>query len=374
MTDISLVIPTMNEEEGITECIDAAKDAFDEMGMDGEIILSDSSTDDTAKIAKKKGAKVVKPDRPGYGYAYRYAFKEASGDIIAMGDGDTTYDFRELPSLIERMRKKDADIAMGSRLDGEIKPGSMPKLHKYIGNPLLTKFLNKFYGAGVKDAHSGMRVIKKNALQKLDLKSNGMEFASEMIMEAGARDLRIVEKPIVYHEREGEATLHSFRDGWRHVRFMLKNAPSYLFFWPGVSLIGAGAAVTALSVTEFTFNSTNLGINSQIAGLLLLLTGLQVSSLSIFTHAASEPVKEKGEITQRITSAFSLEKGLGFGSIATSLGGIYGMLLILNWYQSGFTDVPTATEGLLSFAAITVGLQTAFNSFFLSIASDPYEA
>ncbi|EGQ44056.1 MAG: glycosyltransferase involved in cell wall biogenesis, partial [Candidatus Nanosalina sp. J07AB43] len=166
MTDISLVIPTMNEEEGIAECIDAAKDAFNEVGLDGEIILSDSSTDDTAKIAKRKGAKVVKPDKPGYGYAYRYAFEKASGNLIAMGDGDTTYDFRELPSLIEKMREKNADMAMGSRLDGEIKPGSMPKLHKYIGNPLLTKFLNKFYGAGVRDAHSGMRVIKKSALEK----------------------------------------------------------------------------------------------------------------------------------------------------------------------------------------------------------------
>lgn len=370
MTDISLVIPTMNEEEGIGECIDRAQNAFEELGMDGEIIISDSSSDRTPEIARDKGAKVVEPDKPGYGYAYQYGFERAEGDLIAMGDGDTTYDFEELPELIQKMKAENADMVMGSRLDGDIKPGSMPKLHKYIGNPLLTKFLNKFYGAGVSDAHSGMRVIKKESLEKLDLKTDGMEFASEMIMEAGARDLKIVEKPIIYHEREGEATLHSFKDGWRHVKFMLKNAPSYLFFWPGIILASIGMPLTVASTLGINVSGVELGVNSQIAGILLLITGYQISSFSAFSHAISNPIKEDNRLSKKFVSLFTLERGLIAGGTIFGLGAIYSAFLVWSWYESGFSNVPTAKEGLSSFAGILLGFQIIFNSFFLSIASE----
>lgn len=368
MTDITLVIPTMNEEEGIGECIDRANEAFDELGMDGEIIISDSSSDRTPEIAQEKGAKVVEPDRPGYGYAYRYAFREAEGDLVAMGDGDTTYDFSKLPDLIREMREKDADMVMGSRLEGDIKPGSMPKLHKYIGNPLLTNFLNRFYGAGVSDAHSGMRVIKKDALDRLDLETDGMEFASEMIMEAGARDLKIVEVPITYHEREGDATLHSFRDGWRHVKFMLKNAPGYLFLWPGITMLVLGSLLGSASLLNVEIMGTVPGINSQILALILVLTGYKAVNYSVFADLVSDPIKQSNNrVNDTIVSGFTLEKGLLAGGVMLLAGISYSTLLVVRWYGSGFSDVPTPTQGLLSLASIIFGIQVVFDSFFLSM-------
>ena len=193
---LSIVMPTLNEEEGVVECINRIKNAVKELGITAEIIISDSSTDRTPELAAANGAIVVEPDEPGYGYAYRYAFERARGDYIAIGDADTTYDFEELPKLFEKVSRGDADMVMGSRLEGEIKDGAMPPLHQYVGNPLLTRFLNAFYDAGVSDAHSGMRVFSQRALAELDLDTTGMEFASEMIMDAGARDLTIEEVPI----------------------------------------------------------------------------------------------------------------------------------------------------------------------------------
>jgi glycosyltransferase involved in cell wall biosynthesis len=210
---ISVVMPTLNEEAGIAECITRIKNGLEEIGVRGEIIVADSSDDRTPEIAAAMGAVVVHPDEPGYGYAYRYAFEHARGEYVVIGDADTTYDFEELPKLFERVANGDADMSMGSRLGGEIKDGAMPALHRYVGNPLLTAFLNLFYDAGVSDAHSGFRVIRRDVLQELDLETDGMEFASEMIMEAGAQGLEIAEEPITYHEREGKATLDSFQDG-----------------------------------------------------------------------------------------------------------------------------------------------------------------
>jgi glycosyltransferase involved in cell wall biosynthesis len=368
MTDITLVIPTMNEEKGIGKCMEAAQDAFDEMDMDGEIILSDSSEDRTPEIGREKGAKIVEPDKPGYGYAYRYAFKEADGDLIAMGDGDTTYDFRELPELIKKMREENADMVMGSRLDGDIKPGSMPKLHRHIGNPLLTKFLNKFYGAGVSDAHSGMRVIRQESLDQLDLKTDGMEFASEMIMEAGARDLKIVEKPIIYHEREGDATLHSFRDGWRHIKFMLLNAPSYILSYPGIALMMLGISLLTMSFIGLEPLGQQLGENTSIAGLLLFLVGYQAESLSVFTSVTSDPIKvPEGRINRFILDRFSFEKGLAVGGTLFAIGALYAIYLTYNWYSSGFTAVPHINQSIAAFTGIFTGIQTVFYSMFLSI-------
>lgn len=367
--DITLVIPTMNEEEGIEECIQSAWEAFDELGMDGEIIVSDSSDDRTAEIAEENDARVVKPDRPGYGYAYRYAFERAEGDLIAMGDGDTTYDFEELPKLV-KLVQDGADMAMGSRLDGEIKPGSMPRLHKYIGNPVLTRFLNIFYDAGVSDSHSGMRVFTREAYDLMDLETDGMEFASEMIMEAGAKNLEIREAPIVYHERKGDATLHSFRDGWRHLKFMLVNAPDYLFFWPGIISVVAGLSLLGFSLTEASFQGTTLGANSSIAGSLLTIIGFQVLSFSALTYYGSDPVKKSGKPGGLLDRYFSLEKGLFGGIGLLALGSLYSLILVLRWYYSGFSEVPEIRQSILGFTGILLGVQTIYQSFMISILSE----
>ncbi|GAB3021849.1 glycosyltransferase family 2 protein [Natronobiforma cellulositropha] len=362
---ISVVMPTLNEEEGVGECIERAKHAIAELGTEAEIILSDSSTDRTPEIGREMGAIVVEPDAPGYGYAYRYAFERSRGEYIVIGDADTTYDFEAIPQLLERLEATDADMVMGSRLEGEILPGAMPPLHQYVGNPFLTRFLNVFYGAGVSDAHSGFRIIQRDSLEQLDLKTTGMEFASEMIMEAGAQDMQIEEVPITYHEREGEATLESFKDGWRHVRFMLVNAPGYLFSVPGVLLATFGALVMALAATGTSIGGATFGIHSMIAGSLFVIAGYQVTSLGVFASAASNPIRKPGDPLTRRLESLSLESGATLGVAILAAGGLYAGLLVYQWISSGFGSVAFTMGSLVAFTAIVIGLQTIFSSFFL---------
>ncbi|CQH45884.1 hexosyltransferase Agl6 [Halobacterium hubeiense] len=365
---ISIVMPTMNEEEGIRECIERATNALEELGVTGEIIISDASTDRTPDIAESMGAIVVEPDKPGYGYAYRYAFDHARGSYIVMGDADTTYDFEEIPKLLELVAYGDADIVMGSRLEGEIKDGAMPPLHEHIGNPLLTKFLNAFYDAGVSDAHSGFRVFSQEALEALELGSDGMEFASEMIMDAGAKDLTIEEVPITYHEREGEAKLESFHDGWRHVKFMLVNAPGYLFSLPGSIMGAVGVVVMALSVFNVEVMGQSIGVHSLIAGSLLTLAGYQVGSFGFLTDVASDPIQRPdGVITQWLNEHFTLERGVLLGLGLFAFGSLTALGLLYQWAASGFTTLPSITGDIVAFTAIVLGLQTMFGAFFAGI-------
>ncbi len=364
---LSIVMPTLNEEAGIAECIGRAKTAINDLGMTAEILLSDSSTDRTPEIGRELGALVYEPDQPGYGYAYRYAFDSARGDYIVMGDADTTYDFEQIPRLLAHLQEQDADIVMGSRLEGEIKPGAMPSLHQYVGNPLLTKFLNAFYGAGVSDAHSGFRIFTRDAYETMDLETTGMEFASEMIMEAGAQDLDIVETPIVYHEREGEETLDSFSDGWRHVRFMLVNAPGYLFSVPGLLLGLAGLAVMGIAYTGVSMGNVTLGTHSMIAGSLLTIVGYQIGSLGVFATVTSDPIQKPTDpITERVTTSLSLEHGATAGLMLFGVGSLYAAALVYQWVTSGFASLEFTLNSLIAFTAIIIGLQTVFSSFFLS--------
>jgi len=218
---LSVVVPTLNEEAGIATCMEWIREAVETLQVPTEILVSDSSTDRTPDIARQHGAIVVEPERSGYGAAYQAGFERARGEFIVMGDADTTYDFGELPRFLQELLETDADMVLGSRLAGEIKPGAMPPLHQYVGNPMLTSVLNGLFGAAFSDTHSGFRLITREALEQMRLETTGMEFASEMLIQATRQELDVAEVPITYHRREGEATLESFSDGWRHLRFML---------------------------------------------------------------------------------------------------------------------------------------------------------
>jgi len=368
---LSVVMPTLNEAEGIRECIERVKTAFERLELPGEVVISDSSTDRTPEIAREMGAIVVEPDGEGYGYAYRYAFERVRGQYVVMGDADTTYDFEKIPELLEPVRDGDADICMGSRLDGEIRDGSMPTLHQYIGNPVLTAFLNGFYDAGVSDAHSGFRVFSREALETLDLESDGMEFASEMIMDAGAKDLEIAEKPIIYHEREGEETLDSFRDGWRHVRFMLVNAPGYLFSVPGVSMGLAGMLVMGLALGSASLGPFNPGIHSMVLGSLLVLIGFQVFNMGVFSTVAGDPIQRPTDpLTTKLTEDLRLEQGVTAGLVLFGAGSAYAIFLVARWASSGFTQLPLLMADIVAFITIVVGMQMIFSAFLLSTIAD----
>ena len=288
-----------------------------------------------------------------------------------MGDADTTYDFEELPKLFRLVEAGEADMAMGSRLGGQILDGAMPPLHQYIGNPFLTWFLNAFYGAGVSDAHSGMRVFTRSAYEQMNLKTTGMEFASEMIMEAGARDLVIKELPITYHPREGEATLDSFEDGWRHVKFMLVNAPGYLFSAPGLALMLAGLFAMVVSWFDVSIAGRTFGINSMIAGSLFTLVGSQVACFGAFATAAGEPIREaKDPITTLLTERVTLEHAVTVGLVIFAVGAVYISTVAIQWVLGGFAVVPVAKSNIVGLTAIVLGIQIVFSSFLLSVVAE----
>jgi len=368
---LSFVMPTLNEEDGVGSCIEMIRNAVEDLSVFAEVIISDSSTDRTPDIARSMGAIVVTPDQPGYGYAYQYAFDRCRGDYIAIGDADTTYDFEELPKLFDLVANREADMAMGSRLEGEIKDGAMPPLHQYIGNPLLTRFLNAFYDAGVSDAHSGMRVFTREAWETMDCDTDGMEFASEMIMEAGARGLTIEEKPIVYHEREGEETLDSFRDGWRHVRFMLVNAPGYLFTAPGLVFGVLGVLFMALAYGDVSIGGASFGVHTMLFGSLLTIMGVQVISFGILSTIAGSPIRQPADpVTTLITEHASLERGTTVGVVVLGGGAAYAGVLVSRWVTSGLGSVSFTLASVLAFTAIVLGGLIVFSSFFMSVLAE----
>ena len=368
---MSVVMPTMNEADGIRICIDRIITAIDSLELPTEIIVSDSSTDRTPDIARQAGATVVTPDKEGYGYAYLYGFEAANGEYIVLGDADTTYDFEEIPRLFEHLNETGADMVLGSRLRGTIEPGAMPPLHRYIGNPLLTKVLNVLYDADVSDAHSGFRIIRQEVLAELDLKTHGMEFASEMIMEASSRGYEITEVPITYHERVGDATLDSFRDGWRHVRFMLLNAPGYIFTGPAVATIGLGIVIFGLSLLGASVSGITFGSYTAIAGSLLVILGYQIGSLSVFSSVTTTPIQPPGDpLTDRIHSTITVERGLLIGASLFILGGVYATSAISTWIASGYSVLPAVPASMIAFSAIVIGIQTTFGALYLGLLEE----
>lgn len=367
---LSVVLPTLNEEEGIVVCIEKIKHAIQELQMTAEIVVSDSSTDRTPVIARASGAIVVEPDKSGYGYAYKTGFEAARGDYIVMGDADATYDFEELTRLIEPVRSGEADIVLGSRFDGEIRPGSMPRLHRYVGNPLLTRFLNVLYDADVSDAHSGFRVLSREAIEKLDLESDGMEFASEMIMDASMKGLTIREVPITYNKRVGDATLDSFRDGWRHVRFMLLNAPDYLFTVPALLLGVFGVSLLGLSQFGWSVAGIQFGLSTAILGSFLTIVGYEIACLAVFSGLIGDPIrKPTNPVTSFVTDRFRLEHGATFGVFMFAGGVGLASVTRAGWFASGEVTGSALVSTVLILTVIVLGLQSVFNSFFYSILS-----
>ncbi|WP_436926755.1 glycosyltransferase family 2 protein [Halosimplex amylolyticum] len=365
---LSVVLPTLNEEDGVRVCIEKIKSAVTELGLTAEVVVSDSSTDRTPEIARDLDAIVVEPEEAGYGNAYKYAFERVRGEYVAIGDADTTYDFEELPKLLETAMENEADMVLGSRLNGEIKSGAMPPLHQYVGNPLLTRFLNTFYDAGVSDAHSGMRVIDAESLAELDLETGGMEFASEMIMDAAEKGMTIEEVPITYHERVGDATLDSFSDGWRHVKFMLTNAPGYLFTLPAFAFGVLGLAICVASVTGLQLGPATFGLQTLVGGVLFAIVGYQVGSLALFSSIAADPIREPQDpITDAIRDHFTLENGATLGVAFFAVGAALLSYSVIAWTIEGYAAVPDLSWNLLAAAAVVIGVQTVFNSFFLSM-------
>jgi glycosyl transferase family 2 len=365
---VSVVIPCLNEAESIEACVRSARRVLDENGLPGEVVVADNDSEDgSGELAAAAGARVVHEARRGYGSAYLAGFAAARGRYIVTADADQTYDFAEIPHFVAQL-EGGADMVIGNRMNN-ILPGAMPWLHRYIGNPVLSGFLNLLYRSGVHDAHCGMRALRRDSLPRLRLRSTGMEFASEMVVRAVKEELDVSEFDIDYRPRSGESKLSSFRDGWRHLKLLLVNSPTALFMVPGMAMLGLGLLGIALSLAGISLFGHEWQLHAAIAAALLTVVGAQVVALAVSARAFA--VYALGERPDRLLAwgqeRLRVEHGLMAGGLV-ALGGLaIAGVIVGTWIGRGFGSL--SEERLLVFAAalIIIGLQAIFSSFFLSI-------
>ena len=364
---VSVVIPCLNEAENIEECVRRAWAAIEGAGLDGEVVVSDNnSTDGSGEIAAAAGARVVHEPRPGYGSAYLAGFAAARGEYIVMLDADLTYDFAEIPHFVAEL-DKGAELVMGDRMDN-IHPGAMPWLHRYVGNPVLTGILNGFFRTGVKDAHCGMRGFRRDVLPRLDLRTTGMEFASEMVIRASKEKLRISEFPIEYHPRGGESKLSSFRDGWRHLRFLLVHSPNHLFLLPGAIIAVLGTIISLVSLSGIEVFGREWQLHSMIGGALLMIVGTQVVTLGLAAHAYGMYfMNDRDPWFEKMRARYTLEDGLMAGGAIATVGFIIAAVILVKWIDRGFGQLSEERLAVLAASLIIIGVQVFFSSFLLSI-------
>ena len=364
---VSVVIPCLNESENIEACVTAAMEAIVRMGVVGEVVVADNdSEDDSARIAEQAGARVVVERRRGYGSAYLAGFAASRGRYIVMADADLTYDFKEIPRFVAEM-EDGAEMVIGDRMDN-IQPGAMPWLHQYVGNPILTGLLNLFFRTGISDAHCGMRAVRRDVLPRLDLRTTGMEFASEMVIRASKEKLKIAEFPIEYHPRGGESKLSSFRDGWRHLRFLLVHSPNHLFIFPGALLAGLGALIVFAVEVGLDLFGRAWGVHAIIGGALLMIVGTQVLALGLCAHAyGTYFMGERDPWFDRMRQRFRLEHGLLLGGAFALVGLAMGVVIIVTWIAHGFGSLADEHLAVIAASLLIVGIQIFFSSFLLSI-------
>ena len=364
---VSVVIPCLNEAESITECVSQSLEALRSARLDGEVVVADNgSTDGSPGLARDAGATVVDEPRRGYGSAYLAGFAAARGDYIVMLDADLTYPIADIPRFVAGL-DGGADLVMGDRMEN-IQPGAMHWMHRYIGNPVLTGTLNLFFRTGVRDAHCGMRAVRRDALPALDLRTTGMEFASEMVIRASKAELAIADIPIEYHPRAGESKLSRFRDGWRHLRFLLVHSPTYLFVLPGAALALLGFVTMLTVLGDINVFGRTWELHTMVLGSLLTIVGTQVIALGLCAHAYGIYfMQEREPWFERARDRFRLEHGLLIGGTVTLVGLAFAAVIVIRWMDRGLGEL--AEEQLAVFAAtlIVVGIQIFFSSFLLSI-------
>jgi glycosyltransferase involved in cell wall biosynthesis len=366
---ISVVIPCLNEEDGVGKVVDQAMEGIRHSGRTGEVIVVDNgSTDRSAEIAGAHGATVVAEPSPGYGSAYLAGLGAARGTYVVMGDADGTYPLDRLGDFVERLERGD-DLVIGSRLSGEIHQGAMPWANRYIGNPILTGMLNVLFGVKVSDAHCGMRAVRRDALQVLDLHSTGMEFASEMVFKAYRRGLTVSEIPIDYFPRTGESKLNRYGDAWRHVRFMLLYSPSWLYLLPGSAMLLLGfAGMIVLATGPVDVFGRSWQIHTMLGFVALTLIGAQVIQLGTFARTyARVRIGERDPLLERLGRHLRLEHGLLAGGFLTLTALAILTAIFVNWATDGFGALGHEYATALGFTLLGLGLQVVFGSFFLAL-------
>ncbi|MBJ7457886.1 MAG: glycosyltransferase family 2 protein [Thermoleophilaceae bacterium] len=365
--DVSVVIPCLNEAEGVGVCVEKAIKAFEKMGVVGEVVVSDNgSTDGSPEIAEAAGARVVHESRPGYGSAYLAGFAAAKGNYIVMGDADDTYDFSKIDEFVALLDEGN-EMVIGNRM-GNIQPGAMPWLHQYVGNPILTRVLNIFFRSGVKDAHCGMRAFRRDALDRLKLRTPGMEFASEMVLRSSKAGLKVAEIDIDYHPRIGDSKLNTFSDGWRHLRFLLIHSPTHLFIAPGIILAALGALMMLVVLTGFDLFGRSWDLHAMTAGAFTTIIGSQIISLGLSAKAYGVyHLGEEDALHDRFDGRIRLEHGLLAGLLIAFIGAIITLVIVISWIQHDLGSLNDQSLLVFSMTLVVLGMQVIFTSFFMSI-------
>ena len=368
-------MPCLNEADTVGTCIEKALRFLRDSHVAGEVILADNgSTDGSQVVAKELGVRVVEVARKGYGSALIGGIQAARGSFVIMGDADDSYDFAAIGTLIDKLREGN-DLVMGNRFAGGIQAGAMVWSHRWVGNPVLTFISRVFFHTPVGDMHCGLRGFRKDAYEKLRLRATGMEFASEMVIKASLQRMRIAEIPVTLSPdgRSRPPHLRTWRDGWRHLRFMLLFSPRWLFLYPGLSLFTAGAVVGAILETgPKSFGPVTFDIHTLLLAGFACLIGYQLVVFAVFTKvfAMQQGFHPPNPGYRAMFRYVKLETGLAIGALMLILGVGGIVIAVLSWGAVGFGSLDprlTMREVIPAAVLVTLGVQTIFASFFLSI-------
>jgi len=370
--EVSVILPCLNEAQTVGTCVTKALETLRRLGVHGEVIVIDNgSTDASAEIAERCGARVVQEARRGYGHALMCGAEAARAPFIIMADADDSYDLTDLARFINELRAG-TDLVMGSRRRGTIKPGAMPWLHRWIGNPLASGLANLLFHVGISDAHCGMRAFTRDAYRRMQLQTTGMEFASEMVIKAALGKLRIREIPITLSPdgRNRRSHLRAFRDGWRHLRFMLLFSPTYLFLVPGTFCITLGlfTQVALVRGPRQLFGLT-FDVHYMVVGSLLALLGFQMITTGFFVKAYSHAARlhARDRTLHWLSRYFNLERGLLAGAIVFAGGFLLNATILYDWLRSGLGALNAVRPALLGSTLMVLGMQVVCASFFMSM-------
>jgi glycosyltransferase involved in cell wall biosynthesis len=370
--EISIVLPCRNEAVTVALCVEKALGAFERIGVRGEVLVVDNgSTDGSAEIAASAGARVVHETELGYGNALRRGIEEARADWILMADADDSYDLSDLDGFVAGLRGG-ADLVMGSRFRGSIRPGAMPWLHRWIGNPVLSALLRFLFGGSVSDAHCGMRAFTRDAVDRMDLRGGGMELASEMVVKAMLERMRVAEVPITLHVdgRDRPPHLRTFRDGWRHLRLMLLLSPTHVFVLPGLAIMLLGIVpLLTLADGPRTVGVMSFDVHFLVLGSLLTILGFQIATTGLFAKSYSHAARlyPPDRMLRAFQRHFTLERGLVLGLLLFLVGFVRDAAILIGWLGSGFGGLDAVRPALQASTAMIVGLQAIFSSFFLEL-------
>jgi glycosyltransferase involved in cell wall biosynthesis len=374
-TELSILMPCLNEAETLAICIKKAQKSLEDLNVTGEVVIADNgSTDGSPEIAASLGARVIHVAEKGYGSALLGGIKAARGKYIIMGDADDSYDFTNLGPFLQKLRAG-YDLVMGNRFKGGIAPNAMPPLHKYLGNPVLTGIGRLFFRSPCGDFHCGLRGFNKAAIQRLDLRTTGMEFASETVVKASLHGLRITEVPttLSVDGRNRPPHLRSWRDGWRHLRFLLLYSPRWLFLYPGLLLMILGAVVSGwLLVGPRVVDGITLDVHTFLYAAIAIVIGYQTVIFAIFTKvfAITERLLPEDPRLKTLFRYIKLETGILAGVLLLVAGISLSVYALSFWSSRSFGPLDPSQTLRLVIPAVTLialGLQTVLSSFFLSI-------